>query len=75
MSSNALHALIYEQVINKGKKSKLSYAHVSATSQIWLFITVGLATVIGGFAYKIDPRLPYGLIMVTLFIAMINIYC
>lgn len=69
LSSNSLHALIYEQVAQLKIKGKESYAHISATSQIWLFTGVGLATVIGGYAYKIDPRLPYGLMMITLFVA------
>lgn len=71
LSSNALHALIYEQFSRITCKSKRTYAHVSATSQIYLFISIGLATIIGGFAYTIDPRLPYLLIIITLFIAAI----
>jgi MFS family permease len=71
LSSNALHALIYEQVSSQNDSVNNAYAHISATSQVWLFVSVGLATIIGGFAYRIDPRLPYGLITITLLIAIL----
>jgi predicted MFS family arabinose efflux permease len=69
LGSNALDALIYEQAVES--KAEGTYKRLNAFSQIWLFAGIALASVIGGAAYLLDPRLPYALTIGTLVLALL----
>jgi predicted MFS family arabinose efflux permease len=69
LSSNSLHALIYEQA--KEEKSDTAYTKLNAMWQVVLFLAMAGASLVGGAIYTIDPRLPYGLLVVSLILATV----
>jgi len=69
LTSNSLDALIYEQAV-EAKAEKL-YKRLNAFSQIWLFMGIALASLIGAAAYLLNPRLPYALMIIALLLALV----
>jgi len=64
LASNSLHALIYEQAT--ALKTQKLYQRVNAYAQIWVFAGAAVGSLVGGLMYMLDPRLPYGLMVITL---------
>jgi MFS family permease len=60
--SNTMQALVYEQAREQGGPK--AYQRFNALSQVWTFVGLASAALIGGVAYAIDPRLPYALMLV-----------
>jgi len=69
LSSNTLQALVYEQAREQGD-TKL-YQRFNAMAQVYTFVGLSTAALIGGLAYALDPRLPYFLMMVGLAAAFV----
>jgi MFS family permease len=63
-SSNTLQALVYEQA--REESHATLYQRFNAVSQAWTFAGKASAALLGGLAYALDPRLPYGLMLVGL---------
>ncbi len=69
LSSNSLDALIYEQALEEGEEK--SYQHGTANVQIATFMGRIYASILGGFAYVIDPKLPFYLTFVAIIVALV----
>ncbi len=68
LSSSSIDALIYEQASALGEKSR--YQHANATTQVFVFMGRIYASVLGGFLYHFDPRLPYVVYGLVLLLAI-----
>lgn len=69
LASNSVDALIYEEA-NRADEKK-AYQHANANVSIFEYFGRIIASVIGGFAYNIDPRFPYAMYILALVLALI----
>jgi MFS family permease len=69
LAQNSVDALVYEQALELKQTKQFNVA--SSNAQMFLFVGRIMASVLGGLAYKLNPRLPFGLNIVALVIALI----
>jgi MFS family permease len=67
--SNTITALVYEHAHELGEMAY--YQHANATTGFFSYLSRIIASLIGGFAYKLHPTLPYLLTASSLVIALI----